>query len=198
MLILPESSPHYRIMSIDPGSDTLGIALFDLDLTTYKALLIWAGTLSAAKSIKEDIFTIEIFGERQARLNYLARGVREHLYTFFPNTVISEAPYMGRFPQAFETLVECLYMLRQVVHEYDPSLCLETIDSPNAKKAVNAPGKRPKGITSQEYKELVRQGVLHLPNLDTGNINVHLLDEHAIDAIAVGCYKLKTISDDIL
>ena len=199
MLQLPEAPPIYRILAIDPGSDTLGVALIDVDLHRFTATLLHASTLTASKAIRHLPFTVETFGERQARLNTHADGIRGFLYTSYPHCVISEAPYMGRFPQAFETLVECLYMLRGVVGEYDPSMCLETVDSPSAKKAVGAPGKRPKGMDKNAYKETVRQGILATPKLIIApSVSVAHLDEHAIDAIAVGCYKVRCIADNIL
>ena len=199
MLQLPEAPPIYRIISIDPGSDTLGVALLELDLSTYKVTLRNAVTLKAARSLKHLPFTVETFGERYTRLQSHARDVYQILLQTQPQCVISEAPYMGRFPQAFETLVECLYMLREVVVKYDPAMCLETIDSPSAKKAVGAPGKKPKGMGKEEYKESVRKGILKLKRLQVApGVDLLALDEHAIDAIAVGCYKLRCIANDII
>tara|TARA_B100000929_G_scaffold259610_1_gene223466 strand:- start:5185 stop:5784 length:600 start_codon:yes stop_codon:yes gene_type:complete len=199
MLQLPEAPPIYRILSIDPGSDTLGIALIDVDLCHFTATLVHANTLNATRAIRQFPFTVETFGERQARLNTHASGLRDYLFSARPHCVISEAPYMGRFPQAFETLVECMYMMRGVVAEYDPSMCMETIDSPSAKKAVGAPGKRPKGMSKEAYKETVRHGIRALPKLHLApGVLIDHCDEHAIDAIAVGCYKVRCIANDIL
>lgn len=201
MLQLPDAPAIYRILAIDPGSDTLGVALLDLDLNTYQATLVHGGTFNANRAIRSTPFTTETFGERQARLNSHAHRLSALLSTAQPHCVISEAPYMGRFPQAFEALVECLYMLRGVVSQYDPAMCMETIDSPSAKVAVGAPGKRPKGMSKDAYKDTVRQGVLaqSQSRLRIGaDVNLYGLDEHAIDAVAVGCYKLRCIADHIL
>lgn len=199
MLQLPEAPPFYRILSIDPGSDTLGIAMIDVDLVHHTATLTHTNTLHAGRAIRHLPFTVETFGERQARLNTHACGLRDYLFSAHPHCVISEAPYMGRFPQAFETLVECMYMLRGVVAEYDPSMCMETIDSPSAKKSVGAPGKRPKGMSKDDYKETVRHGIQGLSKLRLApGITLAYCDEHAIDAIAVGCYKVRCIANDIL
>lgn len=199
MLHLPDAPPIYRILSIDPGSDTLGIAMIDVDLQHFTATLTHANTIYAGKAIRHHDFVVETFGERQARLNHHAANLRRYLYSAYPHCVVSEAPYMGRFPQAFETLVECLYMLRGVVAEYDPSLCMETIDAPTAKKVVGAPGKRPKGMDKNDYKETVRTGILGLGKLRLApGVDIWRYDEHAIDAIAVGCYKVRCIADTII
>ena len=199
MLQLPEAPPYYRILSIDPGSDTLGIAMFDVDLQRFEAYLLDATTLQGARAVRQMPFLTETLGDRRARLQSHAHELGQILQQVQPHAVISEAAYMGRFAQAFESLVECLYMIRGVVSQYDPALPLETVDSPTAKKAVGAPGKRPKGMDSKAYKETVRLAVLQQTRLKISpQLNVQALDEHAIDAIAVGCYKIQCISDTIL
>lgn len=201
MLQLPEAPPFYRIISIDPGTDTMGLAWFDLNLATFEAHLRDAQTLKAGKLVRDLPFVAETLGERHARLQTHANALCNIFYQVQPHCIISEAAYMGRFVQAFESLVEFLYMLRSVVFQYDPSLALETVDSPTAKNAVGAPGKRPKGMDPKAYKahigECVVQTLQQSKIQVAPQINLMALDEHSVDAIAVGCYKLRSISDTI-
>lgn len=199
MLYMPEAPPIYRILSIDPGSDTLGVALLDVDLVNNTVTVVHAETFNAKRAIRTLDFVVETFGERQARLNTHAQGIERLLYTAYPHCIISESPFLGRFPQAFESLVECLYMLRSVVAHYDPSMCLETIDPGNAKRCVGAPTKRPKTMSKDGFKETVRLGIRQLNHLRFApHVNIDTLDEHAIDAIAVGCYKVSCFAPHLL
>lgn len=192
LYIPPETSPFYRILSIDPGTDTLGIAILDVDVLNLSVYLTYATTLHGAKGARNYPHISDTFGNRQAKFHSHKLQIARILRESRPNCVISEAPFMGRFPQAFEALVECLYMLREVVAEYNPSLCLESIDPPTVKKAVGVTGKG-------GGKDPVKKCVLALDKLiNTSGIDLTTLDEHAIDAIAVGCYKLKCISNDII
>lgn len=188
MLYIPGGPTVYRILGIDPGTNTLGIAIVDLDLTTRIPSITMATTLNAGKEVTSYPQMIDVHGERRAKLYSHHLNLRYILQQYKPNAVISESPYMGRFAAAFEALVECLFMIRDTILEYDPSMPLETIDPPNAKKAVGASGRG-------GDKDAVRKAVLALPGLmnNTGS-SLSLLDEHAIDAIAVACYKLQTCS----
>lgn len=199
MLVLPEAPPIYRILSIDPGSDTLGLALIDVDLEHHTATLVHTNTLNATRAIRQMPFTAETFGDRQARLTSHAHVIRDYLGSARPHCVISESPFMGRFPQAFASLVECMYMLQAVVAEYDPGMCLETIDPPSVKKLVGAPTKRPKGMSPTDFKGTVKTALKGLSKLQLGQqVSLDYCDEHAIDAVAVGCYKVHCIDANIL
>jgi Holliday junction resolvasome RuvABC endonuclease subunit len=191
MLICPEAPPIYRLLSIDPGSYTLGWAIIDLNVFDRTTSVVAAGTNHSQYALVDYPFYTEVQGERHSRLHAHQFALTNLLNYFQPQCVISEAPYLGKFPQAFETLVECLFLIRQTVANYNLALPLETVDPPSAKKAVGASGRG-------GDKNAVRLAILELKNLRWVNVNPHTLDEHAIDAIAVGCYKVRTFSDDFL
>lgn len=189
MLFLPDNPPIYRTVAIDPGSNTLGYAILDLNLSTGEIALMGADTLVGVKMARSHPDFAETHGDRATRLHCHEEFLKALLDDCRPNAVISEAPYMGRFPQAFMALIECLGAIRRAVISYDPYMPMETVDPPTAKKAVGAPGKG-------GGKDIVREKVLALPTLinATGR-PLTVLDEHAIDAVAVGYYKVKGFSD---
>lgn len=192
MLYIPEGPGIYRILGIDPGTNTLGIAIIDLDLATKEASLIMATTLQGAKDSKNFPNISDVHGDRKAKLFAHQNNIRYILERYRPNSIISESPYMGKFTNAFEALVECLTAIRDEIYIYDHSIGLETVDPPTAKKAVGAPGRG-------GDKGVVRNAVLKLQGLKnkTGS-SLDMLDEHAIDAIAVACYKLQLCSIDFI
>lgn len=194
MLTLPNGSQNYRIMGIDPGTDTLGVSIVDLDIITYEAKIIFVDTLSGLKGSRRFPEFEETFGSRSAKLYSNSLALSELVNLYRPNCIISESPYMGRFAQAFEALVECLTMIRNVILKYDPYLALETIDPSNVKKAVGASGRTAKGGD----KHTVRDALFKLKGLyNHSNKPLELLDEHSIDATAVACFKLKQIYPNI-
>lgn len=192
MLIMPDQPPIYRIFAIDPGTDTLGTAVLDVDLRSGSVTVIYVETLRGSRMCRALPGTIETHGERAAKLEAHQQQIFSMLHHFIPSTVISESPYMGRFPQAFRALVECLIAIRDAVVYFDPSMPLETVDPPTAKKAVGAPGKG-------GGKDAVREAVLQLKELRTApGIDLGVLDEHSIDAIAVGYSKARSVVESLI
>lgn len=184
MLILPDGNRHYRVLAIDPGTDTLGVAVLDLDLSTFEVSIVHTVTLKASKQLKFYPEMAETYGDRFTKIYSHSVQLKNLLFIYQPQAVISEAPYL-RFVTSFEALIECLMMIKQTVCEYNPTITVETIDPPRAKMAVGAPGKG-------GDKEDVKQAVLRLTCLkNPTGIDLNAIDEHSVDAIAVGCYKLR-------
>jgi Holliday junction resolvasome RuvABC endonuclease subunit len=189
MLTLPEHENQYRIIGIDPGTNTLGVAILDVCLLEGKVTLMDAFTLVSNVSVQRHQNVLLAHGERYAKLYAHSEALRKLFGEWQPNCVICESPFLGRFPQAFEALVECKLMIRRALQLYDKSMSLETVDPPTAKKAVDAPGKG-------GDKNAVRDAVLKLKDLITADkVDILKLDEHAIDAIAVGFFKVRQIQE---
>lgn len=190
MLVMPDLPPIYRILAIDPGTDTMGVVLLDVDLQYLTVKLTYAETFRGDKMSRRYGDYAETYGDRAAKLYAHEQRLLSFVQAARPHCIISESPYMGRFPTAFQALVECLTMLQRVTYQYDPSLPLETVDPPTAKKAVGAPGKMKRG---EDKKAPVRMGVLGLNLHNATGKDLSLLDEHSIDAIAVGYSKVLTV-----
>jgi Holliday junction resolvasome RuvABC endonuclease subunit len=190
MLTLPDGDDRYRIVGIDPGTDTLGAAWLEVDLVRKAIILIEAHTFDGTRMAKRYSWISPLHGDRTARL----MAHEENLYLFFeyvkPHVVASEAPYMRKFPQAFQALVECMTFIRRALFRYDEYIVLEPVDPPTAKMAVGMTIK--KGST----KDDVKRAVLALKTLENPmGIDLEQLDEHSIDAIAVGYWRAKLILD---
>lgn len=189
MLYFPEGSGYYRIFSIDPGTDHLGTAVIDVDLDSLIPKVVYVNTFRP-RYLHPQI--VETFGERKAKQEFHRNNLREMFIYFQPHCIISESPYLGKFVDAFAALVELLAMFREVVSEYDFYMTLETVDPTHVKKAVGAPGRG-------NDKDIVKHSLLKLRNLvNESGCPYSLLDSHSVDAIAVGCYKVNTLFDNIL
>lgn len=189
MLIMPDHNPIHRILSIDPGTDTLGYSIIDLNVYTGEMLAVEVRTISASRLARTLEHYTVVHGDKTSRLIVIEEHLYEVMYWFKPHAVIAESPYLGRFPQAFAALVECFNTIRRAVIRYDATIPLEMIDPSSAKKAV---GVSKKGST----KEDVKYGVLGLSNLSfKEGIEAESLDEHSTDSLAVGVYKCQQVMD---
>lgn len=187
MLTIPNGMAKYRINAIDPGTDTMGLAVLDIDLRTGGLELVSAYTSSGLKMARRAPENFTVHGGRWSKLYMHERNVLNWLRTYQPNSLICESPFLGRFPQAFESLVECKAAIRNALTQYDTFMPLETVDPPSAKSAVGA-------LVRKGSKDNVKSSILKLKDIQnlTG-IPLERMDEHTIDAIAVGYYKVTLI-----
>lgn len=187
MLSIPSQLCIYRYFAIDPGSDTLGLSIFELNTITKRLSIIDVTTTSAAKLSRDRLDDNYIHGNKSARLIAHKEMLSYLLMTWNPQGIICESSYMGKFAHAFGVGVETMTYLRQASYEYNPYMPFELIDPSTAKKNLKA---------SIRGKESVRECVLALipSEIDYyGSIPIHLLDEHSIDSIAIGYYKYKQL-----
>lgn len=183
MLTVPQGVGKYRICAIDPGTDTMGLAVLDVDLRTCGLDLVSAYTSSGLRMSRKAPDSFTIHGDRWTKLFMHEQNILHWLRTYQPHALICESPFLGRFPQAFESLVECKATIRRALTQYDAFMPLETIDPPSAKSAVGA-------LVKKGSKDNVKESILKLTHLNnlTG-APMESFDEHTIDAIAVGYYK---------
>lgn len=176
----------YRILAVDPGTNALGVAVLDVDIDKAIVTVQHATTIDISKLSQNYPQLIMIHGERVSKLHAVEVSLFRMFRAWKPDEIVSEAPYMGRFPQAYGALVECLASIRRAVMEYNRALPLPTIDPASVKKSVGVSGKS--GDKGAITTAIQRQSDLVL------NIDVDKLDEHARDAIAVGYafYKTRT------
>ena len=180
---MDESPNILKVACLDPGTDTMGVSLLTLDLVTGQRGCTFSYTFHAANWIDPNSFTYQFQGARYARLERHHFALREFFSELQPHIIVSEAPFLGRFPQSYAALLDCIATIRNTVADYDPTMPLEMVDPPSAKKAV---GVNPRGA----QKDDVRRAVLKLPIAWAKGIDPCNLEEHAIDSIAVGWWRI--------
>lgn len=191
MLPRPDLNKPFRVVGIDPGTESLGFAVLDLSLSNRKVTVRHVETLKSQDVQKNYSLELELHGARTARLMGMHDRLVVLLEVFQPHAVSTESPYMGRFPQAFAALTECVSYVRRAVDRYDRYQSLESVDPPTAKKAVGMTVKR--GST----KDDVKQAVAKLDIEYAEGINLDDLDEHSVDAIAVAYHQVQILLDQI-
>lgn len=180
----------YRIIGIDPGTETLGVSVLDLNLSDLSIKSCKAFTLIGSQSEYFDKETARYHSHRQARLE----AHRQNLFSLFnelePSLVCIESPfYNPRRPNAFAPLVETLLCVREALLRYDWHMKLSPLDPPRVKKAIGAKGNAGKDDVKIALEK-------HLSELKLDKAYFEELDEHSVDAICVAYahyWKVKEI-----
>lgn len=177
----------FRIVAIDPGTNALGLAVLDADIATGHLFVKDALTIDVARFINRYPQVATVHGDRVAKLYGVERALMKYFMAWQPARVVSEAPYMGRFPQAFGALVECVTAIRRALMNYNRSLPLASLDPATVKKSIGVSGK-------SGDKEAILPALKKRTDI-TFLIDVDALDEHARDAIAVGYAYYQSLAE---
>ncbi len=192
MLTMPFGSPPVvSVIGLDPGSHSLGVGILMLDARTLQIVGSEALTLNGDRLAGKNSWMAEVYGDRIARIT----AMRDTLIAIFrhhqPLDIATESPfYSQRRPQAFSALTEVICAIRDAVMQYDSWKTLYSIDPPTVKMAVGAAGNAP--------KEIMKEKILGLACLRyNGEIPLHHLDEHSIDALAVAYCRYKSLLEKL-
>lgn len=184
MLTLPDDPTPYRIIGIDPGTDTLGASVLELDLADHSISIVTSQTFHGSQLIRGYREMEDTYGARFARLYVLENLLVEAFCEERPHSIISESPYFNsRRPQAYGALVEAMAMINRAVHRYCSRMPLLTVDPASNKANLKVSGK-------SGDKDLMKKAVLNRADiLNPRHIKLEALDEHSIDSLAVAYYR---------
>lgn len=194
MLSMPADAPsEITIVGIDPGSVHLGTAVLRIDLASLQITGTTAHTLNAlhVSPQPETLWTSQLFGERLGRIASLEDALLALFEDVEPFMIACEAPFINlRRPQAHGVLMEVICGIRRAVMRYDAWKPLYLIDPASVKNAVGAKG--------NADKDAMKCALLRLTNLHyDGELALESLDEHSIDAIAVGYAHWRAALEDV-
>lgn len=168
-----------NLIGIDPGSETIGVSIIEINTISLDIVTVDAFTFQGSK-LPMSIVDQLTGGDRHAKLHAHTNNFNYVFNKYQPIAVCSESPfYNPRMPNAFGSLTEVLCSIRQGLYEYDQWQQLHLIDPSSVKKSIGAKGNADKDImratlaTHDTLKPLLKRDINHY-------------DEHSIDAIAVG------------
>lgn len=181
-MLFPDTSDwEFNLLSIDPGSAHLGVAVYRVRFNTKELIESFAFTIEAKHSKDYLRDYSNQFGDKYARLTAMKNELYSVFDTYRPSLVICESPFFNSFtPNAFSILTELVNLIQMTLREFNNSIPFYKVDPPRAKKAVGAKGNAKKEemtIAIDRFKETLKL-----------NSSVELLDEHSIDALAIGYY----------
>ena len=184
--------PSIPLVSFDPGTTCVGMALYELDPIRLKIRRCEAKTFIAKNSVLDRRYA-SIHGEKNARLHYLRNKILDELIYFGPHYAFCEDTYYNRLrPSAYGPLVESTSSLRSAVEEYDPLTPLRTIESSSAKKTLHIKGSGP------TLKDKVREAVLACSEIaDVYSGNLYECDEHSFDSLLIGYCGILMLREEL-
>lgn len=171
----------FNILGIDPGTDTIGFSIITVNIDDLKIVSVTPWTEKVSRFLDEDSFEVQIHSAKYSRLRLISEKFSQVLTVYNPTVVASEAPFFNRLrPNAYAPLVETVFTLQRALHLWDDYKPLYMIDPPSVKKAV--------GAQARGDKDAVKKAIKLIKELEMVNFNN--LDEHSIDATAVGYCEL--------
>lgn len=187
-----EVDETFKVVSIDPGTDNLGFAVMDVTYDNYIIKKTVAKTITASKHVNEESWISQVHGYRMARIQKLKSILIQNFNSIEPAFIVCESPFFNpRMPGAFQPLAEILFAIKEAVLKHNSWLPLYLIDPSTIKKSVNAPGNADKVVMKKSVSSLTDI------NYD-GEIKIEDLDEHSIDAIAVGYCHVKNLRNPVI
>ncbi len=190
--MIKNNSTCFYVIGIDPGINHMGLSVSLIDYESKKILETKTTTIHVKeKNLNKD--AIELFGLRQAKIDYLNSIFEKYLEQYNPITVVVESPFYNmRRPAAFLPLVELLYQLRMTLRLISPNSNFKTYEPSTIKKSVGA------GAICK--KDEVKVHVLKhkdIFNYISEEVEMEDLDEHSIDSLAVIYTHLKLTIEKI-
>lgn len=184
MLVVPERYGHYRMVSIDPGLNRCGVAIYEM-YDGHRIDRIEAFTLNNDHLIQATGMDEERTSDRTLRLRRLHNAFRNIFEDLKPQIVAFEAPFYNRFrPMAFGSLTETCDTIKYAAYDILPNSIVCFVEPMLVKKAVNA--------TKGKGKDPVKEGISKIPEImQKLHGSLDALDEHSIDAIGVGYATIK-------
>lgn len=178
MLVVPESFRKFTWIGIDPGLSQCGFSVFEV--TDGQLSAIKPFTIITDRLKNHTLYTGDFHSEREIRMSKLCDAFRYTLYQYGPSLVCSESPFFNRLmPGAYGSLRETVAALRLVVNSYNPFIPFIQFSPQEVKQTFKRSG--------QVGKLVMKEALLADQFLCSKLIvSPELLDEHSVDATAVG------------
>lgn len=181
MLSVEPRVENLTLISVDPGLNNVGISVYKILLPPFfKIERIEAFTLSAPRLIDDCGLDDEDYTERTIKRHVIMSHFKKILETYVPDVVASESPFFNpKMPNSFAVLTEVIASLFDQVILYNPRCKFSVIPPKLVKKTF--------GVAGMKGKDVVKEAVAKVPSVMDALVNdINRLDEHSIDAIAVG------------
>lgn len=191
-LVLGDGHEPIRLISIDPGTLLLGVALFEVSFKQRKIISVSATTWHVEKLDALVYMDEDDHRAVTIRLKKIHDHFCELLKTVSPHVVVCEHPFFNRFkPNAFAAIVRVLECINIAILNYSTEIQIEYLAPMLIKKIV--------GASLNSDKEKVKEALLAKPELLHLPIHAEMgeLGKDAIDALAVGYSFIKNWQEEL-
>lgn len=179
-MLVPPDYGIVKMVSIDPGLNTCGISIYELNTLTHEIVSISAFTIETEKLTDSSGLYTDIVSERFIKIYKLCNCIASIVSATGAKIVVSEAPFYNRFmPMAYGALLEVVSSIQHAIIALDNSIVFTSYAPQQVKMSVGAAGKKGKDIVKTSIEKVSQI-------FDKIISDYELLDEHSIDAIAVG------------
>ncbi len=191
-IIAPYGYNVTTILSIDPSSNFTGIAVFKVDNYSGSILSIEADTIAVGKLVYDPGISEELHTERIIKMLKLQNKFFQLLTEVQPQIIVSEGSfYNPMMPMAFGSLTEVISILHRTCIDYDKEMPFVTLSPKTIKSAISSLKTTDKG------KDIIKDSIKNIPEVyDLVSNFIDKLDNHGIDAIAVGYAFLKNYGEE--
>jgi len=161
---------------MDPGTNFNGYCIVDYQQNKVPEIK-FIETQIVSSGISKHNYMAHLYGDRFAKIYYIGLQYKKLLELYKPRYVVSESPYLGRFPASFAALTEVLSIYRNVLSVCMLGTPLDTIDPSSVKCAMGV-----KGTSSDKNK---MSDALSKLSINYNEYSLSELDEHSVDAMCV-------------
>lgn len=172
-------------MAVDPGTITVGVAIFNVHPSTLSVELDTAFTVDASPAMSGADDFVNLHGGKLVRLDWIYYQIGNVLREYHPNRVVSEAPFAHRNPSTFASLVEAVSYIQNAVWDYDRLIPFTQVPPVLPKKHLGVKA-------NSESKINVQKKLLSMEASGSlkSKVPLNSLDEHSFDAVAIGLWQI--------
>lgn len=186
MLQVPDNYNIVSILAIDPGLNYTGVAHYQVDNKSKEILSIDSLTINTNTLKNTRWIDQEIHNERTIKLIKLKDAIQEIVLRTNPQIVVFENNfYNPSMPTAYKALIESVLTIKVAIMDINNNIPFTNIEPLLIKKTVGA-------LKGVKGKEVVKEAIMNINEIS--NLILHdidTLDEHSVDAIAIGYTFLK-------
>lgn len=174
---------HFVMMASDPSSNFVGFAFLIVDSRTMKLDFVYTSLI--------DLKYLDVGNDTHPAVDSRIRALRKRiiplLQTFKPKVFAYERAFNNvRTPGAFEPLVASTTVMKQACLDFNPTMNITAYSPGQVKNALGQKGNCKKEVMKEACRTDMRINQF---------VDVNLISEHEIDAIAVGLCCLDSYRD---
>ncbi len=169
-----------NILAVDPGSTTIGVSIFTLDVITFNIVNIETTLIDTRIGFLEDDVNRDLLN----RLLKLRKRISDISIEYCPSILAMEDSFMNRFrPAAVTPLSQSIFAVEVGVLDIFPDIKIFKFPPKRIKKFVS---------TGTATKDDMLTSVCSLSCI-SDLIDPNLVSEHEVDSLAVGYTMIETL-----